>query len=65
MNLVYRTELKKEAAIMAAVKFEEYDGHKHFDLDKLTKDEEKAIIQKGNDAIKRCKEKIAASTSKK
>lgn len=50
---------------MAAVKFEEYDGHKHFDLDKLTKDEEKAIIQKGNDAIKRCKEKIAASTSKK
>lgn len=64
MNWVYRTELKKEAAIMATVKFEEFDGHKHFDLGKLTKEEEKAIIQKGKDAIKRCKERIASSPKK-
>lgn len=50
---------------MAEVKFEEFDGHKHFDLDKLTKEDEKAIIQKGKDAIKRCKERIPASSPKK
>lgn len=49
---------------MAEVKFEEFDGHKHFDLDKLTKEEEKAIIQKGKDAIKRCKERKLSSTKK-
>ncbi|MGN1118877.1 MAG: hypothetical protein ACI4Q4_00865 [Oscillospiraceae bacterium] len=46
---------------MSEVKFEEFDGHKHFDPNKLTKEEYKAIIQKGKDAIKRCKKNAVSS----
>lgn len=49
---------------MTTVKFEEFDGHKHFDPDKLTKEEKEAILQRGEDAIKRCKERMDSLTKK-